>query len=408
MPSGMDGLTGWLKGRAFLIENWQWIALLGLVLGCVITDRLITFLGSRALGKWHAARMTGKDEKVSMNKMARPFGLFSAGTLWLLLFPLVNIEGVFYQVLRFAGVVVVSLGGIWSSFKIIDIISDYFMTLAEKTENKLDDLIVPMVRRTLKVFIVGFGLVFIADNLNIDMASLLAGMGLGGLAFALAAKDMVSNLFGSITVLADRPFQIGDWINVNGIDGTVEDIGLRTTRLRTFYHSVVTVPNAQLTSSMVDNYGVRKYRRVKTMISVTYDTPPELIEAFCEGIRELIRKHPYTRKDYYHVYLNQFSASSLDILLYCFLETPEWATELRERHRLFLDIIRLAGRLGVEFAFPTQTVYLEKEKRESGESGHGGLSDPANALKLGKEQADRLVKSLLGDPVRKPPPVSFE
>jgi len=97
------------------------------------------------------------------------------------------------------------------------------------------------------------------------------------------------------------------------------------------------------------------------MISVGYSTPPERIAAFCEGIRELLRIHPYTRKDYYQVWLNEFAGSSLDILVYVFWKTPDWPTELRERHRFMLDIIRLAGELEVEFAFPTRTVYLRKE-----------------------------------------------
>ena len=114
----------------------------------------------------------------------------------------------------------------------------------------------------------------------------------------------------------------------------------------------------------MDNYGRRKYRRWKTHVSITYDTPPEKIDAFCEGIRELIRVHPYTRKDYYQVWLHQFAASSFDVLVYVFHEAPDWTTELRERHRLMLDIIRLAKHLGVEFAFPTETLHLYQESHE--------------------------------------------
>jgi MscS family membrane protein len=112
------------------------------------------------------------------------------------------------------------------------------------------------------------------------------------------------------------------------------------------------------------------------MLSMVYSTPPERIDAFCEGIRELIRLHPYTRKDYYHVYLNQFAASSLDVLLYCFLETPDWSTELRERHRLFIDILRLAHKLGVEFAFPTQTVWVSRAAAGGGPEVCPSEADP--------------------------------
>jgi MscS family membrane protein len=124
----------------------------------------------------------------------------------------------------------------------------------------------------------------------------------------------------------------------------------------------VTVPNSQLTTAVVDNLGKRSYRRIKTMLGLQYDSTPDQIDAFCEGVRELLRRHPYTRKDYYHVYLNQFSGSSLDVLLYCFLECPDWSVELRERHRLFIDILKLADKLGVSFAYPTRTLHMFQEE----------------------------------------------
>jgi MscS family membrane protein len=184
-------------------------------------------------------------------------------------------------------------------------------------------------------------------------------MGIAGLGVSLAAKDTISNLFGSLTVLLDRPFRIGDWVNIdNGIEGTVEEVGLRSCRIRTFYNSLITIPNGMLTNAHIDNYGMRQFRRYSTNLGVQYDTPVEKIEAFCEGIREIIRKHPHTRKDYYHVYLNGLGASSLNILLYVFFITPDWADELKERHRLIMDILRLGKEMGIQFAFPTQTLHM--------------------------------------------------
>jgi MscS family membrane protein len=243
--------------------------------------------------------------------------------------------------------------------------------------------------------------------LHINITSLLAGLGLGGIAFALAAQDTVKNFFGSVTVLLDRSFQVGDWVVVGDIEGTVEELGFRSTRIRTFYNSLITLPNSNLISAHVDNYGERRYRRWKTYLGVAYGTPPVTVDALCEGIRELVRRHPYTRKDYYHVYLNEFGAHSLDILLYIFFETPDWATELRERHRLAVDILRLARHLGVEIAFPTQTLYL---KRDHGTSpvpmdDRYGLSSDAEQ-KRAREEARRLIDASLGGTV--PPPVQFE
>jgi MscS family membrane protein len=149
--------------------------------------------------------------------------------------------------------------------------------------------------------------------------------------------------------------------------------------------------------------GERRYRRLSCKLSLTYDTPPDRIEAFCEGVRELVRQHPYMRKDYYQVYLNEFAASSLDVLLYVFWETPEWNTELRERHRFMLDILRLAQGLGVEFAFPTQTLYM---KQDEGETDSSDEMSQSKAQQLGQSLAQQIVAETTGTGV-KPPPVRF-
>ncbi len=236
-------------------------------------------------------------------------------------------------------------------------------------------------------------IVFIADNLNIDITGLLAGLGLGGLAFALAAKDMVQNLFGSITVLLDRTFSVGDWIIVDGVEGAVERMGFRSTRIRTFYNFLVTMPNSRFITAKVDNMGERRYRRYKARFGLAYDTPPERIEAFCEALRELVRRHPYMRKDYFQVYLNDLGASWLEVLVYVFWEAPDWGTELRERHRFLLDCLRVARELGVEYAFPTQTLYLRNEDYQPPEAGDPPLS---GAMQRGRDIARQVVEAGTG------------
>ena len=256
--------------------------------------------------------------------------------------------------------VIALIAGVMVLSKILDLVMGVFYQKAVGTNTKVDDVLIPMVHKVFRFILYFVGFSFVASNMGINVTSIIAGLGIGGVALALAAKDTVENVFGSITLLFDRPFEVGDWVQIGGVEGTVESIGLRSTRVRTFYCSLVNVPNANLIRANVDNFGRRSYRRIKTNLSLTYDTPPEKIEAFCEGIREIIRCHPHTRKDYYHVYFNQFNSSSLDILLYCFLDVSEWAIELRERQRLFLDIVRLANRLKLSFAFPTQSLHMVK------------------------------------------------
>jgi MscS family membrane protein len=175
---------------------------------------------------------------------------------------------------------------------------------------------------------------------------------------ALAAQDTIRNLLGGVTIFADRPFQVGDWVVMNDIEGTVEHVGFRSSRVRTFYNSVVTVPNARIVDTHVDNMGLRQWRRYKTTLGLAYHTTTDQVQAFVEGVRALIRANPGMRKDYYIVEFHGFGPSSLDVLVYCFINAPDWNAELRTRHVLNLDIMRLAEDLGVEFAFPTQTLHV--------------------------------------------------
>jgi MscS family membrane protein len=398
MPSGM-------RRVGFILEHWQWGALFVLVLVGFLVDRLLVLILLGLVGLALKRRRIETDRDLRRNAV-RPLGLLALSLVWWAGIPQLAMPAAILVVLMVVAKGLAAVAVVWSAWRLVDLVTDYLLRKARGTETRVDDVLVPLVRKTAKVFIAAFGLVFIADNLAIDVTSLLAGLGLGGLAFALAAKETVANLFGSVTVLLDRPFDVGDWVRIDGVDGNVENIGFRSTRVRTFHNSVIAIPNSQLITAVVDNMGARRYRRIKTMLSITYDTPPEKIEAFCEGVRELIRRHPYTRKDTYHVYLNALSASSLDVLLYCFVETPDWATELREKHRLFADILRLASRLGVEFAFPTQTLYVEKTEAPGEPGPVSGKDEIDGATSLGRREAAAILKATIPSGTR-PPPVSL-
>ena len=247
-----------------------------------------------------------------------------------------------------------------SVYRLMDIIGLVLIKRAQKTSNSMDDMLAPITRKALKSFVVIIAFIFILNNLNIDIVPLLAGLSIGGLALALAAQDTIKQFFGSLMIFLDKPFQVGHWItSKDGIDGTVEEVGIRATRIRTFTNSLIYVPNGQLSDSVIDNHGLRYYRRYKTTISVTYDTPPEHISLFVEGLRQIVNDHPHTRKDFYNIYLNDFGPSSLDILFYIFFKAPTWSEELEFRHEIILSIIRLAHEMGVNFAFPTQTIHVE-------------------------------------------------
>ncbi len=389
--------------QGFLLEYWQWIGLFLIIVVGSIADKVLAWVLKINVSRWQ--KQHPAFETLDSN-ILRPLGLMAMALMWWSGLNMLGLPDTALVILLVAVKLLVSLSGIWSAFRIVDIFDALWTGRALKTHNKFDDLLVPMVSKSLKVFVVVIGIVFAADNLNIDVTSLLAGLGLGGLAFALAAKDLLGNFFGSVTVLLDRPFSIGDWVVIGDIEGTVEQVGFRSTRIRTFYNSLVTMPNSILTTTKIDNMGARRFRRMTQSLSVTYDTAPEKIEAFCEGIRKIIQMHPYMRKDYYQVYFNEYASASLNILVYVFWATPDWSTELRERHRFLLDILRLARQLEVEFAFPTQTLYLKRGDIEhpAVEPFKPGMSQE-EALARGQQEAESIVSQTLGSDI--PGPVEF-
>lgn len=399
--------TSW-KEQKFILEQWQWIGIGLIILVGLIIDKLVSLVLALVVRIWRTRFAKGAYRQIS-DSILRPLGLMAMAFAWWAGLNMLGLPAQALLVLLVSVKFLACFSTVWGAYRLVDLISAFLNQAASRTDSKLDDALVPLVTKTMKVFVTVMGIVFIADNLDIDVTSLLAGLGLGGLAFALAAKDVAGNLFGSITVLLDQTFHVGDWVIIGDVEGSVEHIGFRSTRVRTFYNSQVSVPNSTLITSSVDNMGKRTYRRLSCKLSIAYDTPPERIEAFCEGIREIVRQHPYTRKDSYHVYLNEFSASALEIMIYIFWRTPEWGTELRERHRFLLDCLRLAKRLGVEYAYPTQTLHVKQSddallNPESGEFLPAGSETDAHAY--GIREARAIVAATTGVDVI-PPPVNI-
>ncbi len=248
---------------------------------------------------------------------------------------------------------------IWVATRLVEGLTGIWGEQAKTTETKLDDQLVPIVRRSLKVFMYIIGVVLILQNLGYSVGSLIAGLGLSSLGLALASKDTAANLFGSVVIFLDKPFQIGDWIEVGDVEGTVEDVGLRTTRVRTFANSLVTVPNSLFTTSSVNNWSQMKKRRIKMTIGVTYDASPEKIDRLVKEIRQIIEDDQDIRSDFYLVNFDHFGVSSLDIFIYCFTITTNWSAFLEAKQTFMLKIMYCVKNLGLSFAFPTQTVHVE-------------------------------------------------
>jgi len=362
-PMGMDRLLNVMPkmGHAkFLgLHLWQHITILIILLISFILHKLLTFLFVRVIAGFihRFGHKTLADQYIP--KVARPLSLllvflFVAFTIKIVQLPIwINswlIKAINAALPIFAALVF---------YNLVDVIGIYFQRMADRTESTLDDMLVPLIRKVLKVFVIIIGSLYFLSNLDVDIWPLITGLSIGGLAFALAAQDTIKNFFGSLMIFLDKPFQIGDWITSGDVDGTVEEVGFRSSRVRTFTNSLVYIPNGKLADAMIDNHGLRIYRRFYTKISITYDTPPHLIELFVEGLNRIVADHPHTRKDAYHIYLNDMADSALHIMFYIFFSAPDWGAELKYRHEVIISIIRLAESLHVRFAFPTQTLHLE-------------------------------------------------
>jgi len=249
---------------------------------------------------------------------------------------------------------------IYMFLQLVNVIVDGFEAYSIKTKNKLDDQLVPILRKALKVVIVIFGVLKMLTVFGVNTSTVLAGVSIGGLAIAFASQDTVKNLIGTFMIFIDKPFHIGDWIVGGGIEGTVEEVGFRSTRVRAADTTIFTIPNSKLSEIVINNMGLRKYRRYSTKLGIRYDTPPELIETFVKGVRQIIEKHPETLTASYNVEFIGFGDSALEILLNTYFLSLEWGQEQSSKHRLHMSILKLASTLGVEFAFPSQTLMIEE------------------------------------------------
>jgi MscS family membrane protein len=216
----------------------------------------------------------------------------------------------------------------------------------------------PLIKKTLFVFAVIFGVLVIAQSQGLPVQSFLAGLGIGGLAFALAAQDTIANLFGSLVVVMDQPFKVGEIVKIGANEGKVEDIGLRSTKIRTGARTLIVIPNKAVAGEAITNFSRMPQRRVDQTLALTYDTTPEELEALLEDIRALLRDNPDVHQDTIVVNFTNYGTSSLDIQLVWFAADPDWVKHMALRERINLKILRAVAARGLAFAFPTQTMHL--------------------------------------------------
>ena len=244
--------------------------------------------------------------------------------------------------------------------KLLKVVLSFYHEFKAEEKTKLDRQLAPILNKVMQGIVVLIGFLHILTLFGVDPGTVLAGASIGGVAVAFAAQDSVKNLIGTMVIFLDKPFQLDDWIEFGGVEGSVERVGFRSTKIRGADTTLFQVPNSKISEADINNKGLRVFRRYTTEVGVRYDTPPELMDAFIEGIKKLIALHPSTKSQSYNVDFISFGSSSLNIMINVYFKGLDWGQEQESKHILHMGIVRLAAALGVEFAFPSTTMMIEQ------------------------------------------------
>ena len=364
-PLGSDFLVRLLPRKAnakFLgLFAWQHLGFALIALLCFIVyfilSRVITRILRSAVKKRENWHFVGLNQSRSL---ARYIGVFVSIWVARMMLPAIQLPVRGSDFANRSLDILLTIIFMMAGMTLINIFTNRAKALTEDTESKMDDQLLPIVSRMGKILIVIISLFVILDLLNVNVTALIAGISIGGLALALAAKDTVENLFGSAMIFIDRPFQVGDYIIAGSHEGTVMEVGFRSTRIMKIDTSIVSIPNGAVAHMPLTNLGVRLSRLFNITIGVTYETPPDLIEAYIQRLKQLILDHPETNNDPLYVHLAGLADSSITIMFRCQIQVASYAEDVQAREELLFSIIRVAEEMGVEFAYPTTMVHMAK------------------------------------------------
>ena len=352
-PRWLLSLPDWARFRVAGATTWQW---LGLSLGLLIGG-LAIYCGLRL------ARSRTDDSENALGQSWRALALplaymFVAGLLLPILSTLLHIGGTPRVVIEYLETGVLYLATAWLAVVVSALIGEAVVSSERLSTKSLDSQLIRLGSRLIGLVAAVVVLIRGGDELGFPAYSVLAGLGVGGIAVALAAQSTIANLIGSLLITTEKPFRVGHVVRIGSSEGTVEDVGFRSTRIRTPDNSLLTIPSSAVVNSTVENLSLRGKRRQRFVLQVTYDTPRNKVEQLVARIRDLIVDHPLTEDSSCQVRFNNFGDSSLDILVVFHLQVEDSATELKEREVLLLQIMDLVKDAGAEFAFPTRTLQI--------------------------------------------------
>ncbi len=254
--------------------------------------------------------------------------------------------------------VITAIGLTLVLYRVVGLVGQRLLRRAEATPSYVDEIVTSLATGLAKLAIVVMGIVVCAAIVELPYEGVITGLGIGGVALAFASRETVSNMLGGALLMTDRPFRRGDLVETDGHRATVVNVGLRSTRLRRLDDTIMIIPNAQLSDKAIINWGMRKRRRIDLSIGLTYATSREKLDAFVDGLKTLFARHPASDTEDCYIGLKDFGASAIEIEFRGFFRVYSYEEQVRVRHALVGDVIQLAEKIGVSFAFPTRTVHL--------------------------------------------------
>lgn len=252
----------------------------------------------------------------------------------------------------------------WGLVNLTSNSSNLFSFISETTKIEIDEILIPFLSRTLQFIIIIIAFSIVLQQFGYHIGGLITGLGIGGLAVSLAAKDVLANLFGGVVIVTEKPFSLNDWIKTPSVEGTVEDISFRSTKVRTFDQALVVVPNATLATEPITNWSKMGKRRISFNLRLTYDNSRETIERVARKIESLLQAHPEIHEETIFVKVNEFQEDGVDLMLYFFTKTTDWGEHLQIREEINLQILDILEEERAQIAVPTRKLYIE-ERREN-------------------------------------------
>lgn len=285
------------------------------------------------------------------------FGIY----IFLRLFPYVDHTNGFFVHLERSSVIFM-VG--WGLFNLSSSSSLLFAKMNDKFDLKIDSILIPFFSKAIRFIVVAISFSIIAQEFGYDVNGFVAGLGIGGLAFALAAKDALANFFGGIIIITEKPFTIGDWVWTPSVEGTIEDISFRSTKIRTFAQALVTVPNATLAKEAITNWSKMGKRQISFNLRLTYETSREKIKSVIFQIELELRNNNEIHQDTIFVNFDQYKENGFELFLYFFTNTTDWGEYLNVKEAVNLAILDILDREGVAIALPTQKLLVDTNDSE--------------------------------------------